>query len=167
MKKLNIRIILLQFFGMIFFINGILQLRLYSVTEKVICLKEHFPNQKLKCCAQLFPTKEDILSFWPGVYIWIFAALLIGVLFISFFNWKNKLSALNTILITLLFYILFRFKFYRREIVSHLFRPIRTALFEDLGAQYLFEGIVFTVIGLTILYISVKPNLLSSKKALV
>lgn len=167
MKKLNIRIILLQFFAIIFFINGILQLRLYSVTEKVICLQNHFPSQKLKCCNQLFPTKEDVLSFWPSVYIWIFFALLIAVLFISFFNWKNKLSPLNTIIITILFYVLFRFKFFRKEIVSHLFRPIRTAIFDDLGAQYLFEGIVFTAIGLIILYLSIKPNLFSSKKSLI
>lgn len=167
MKKLNIRIILLQFFGMIFFINGILQLRLYSVSEKIICLKNHFPNQKLECCTQLFPKKEDVLSFWPGVYIWIFFALLIGVFLIAYFNWKNKLSPLNTIIITILFYILLRLKFFRREIVSHLFRPIRTLLFNDLGAQYLFEGIVFTTIGFVILSLSIKTNLFSSKKSLV
>ncbi len=149
---------------MIFFINGILQLRIYSVTEKVICLKNHFQIQKPEYYNQLFPTKEDALSFWPGVYVWIFLGLLVGIFLISFLNWKNKLSPLNTIIIAISLYALLRLKFFRREIVSHLFRPVRTALFNDLGAQCLFEGIIFTIIGLTILYLSAKPNLFNSKK---
>lgn len=167
MKKLNIRIILLQFFGMVFLINGILQLRIYSVTEKIICLRNHLPGKKSQHYNQLFPEKEDFLFFWPGVYIWIFLALSIGILFISFLNWKNKRSSLNTIIVATLLYIILRLKFFRREIISHLFRPVRMALFNDLAAQCLFEGIIFTFIGLTILYLSFKPNLFSSKKSSV
>jgi hypothetical protein len=164
MKKLNIRVVLIQFFGMIFLINGILQLRFYTVAEKLICAKNHFGDQKSEEWNRLFPTKEAIFNFWPSVYIWIFLGLLIGILIIVFLNWKSKLSPFNSILIAILLYILLRFKFFRREIISQLFRPVRTAFSDDFAIQCLFEGILFATIGLTILFLSVNPNLFNFRR---
>ncbi|KAF2332875.1 hypothetical protein [Flavobacterium ginsenosidimutans] len=164
MKKLNVGVLLIQFFGMIILINGILQLRIYTAAEKVICIKKHCNSQESKNWSALFPTKEDALSFWPSIYIWIFLGLLFGILAIGFLNWKNKLSSINTILLALALYMLMRLKFFRKEVISLFFRPIRTVLSNDFATQCLIEGVVFTVIGIFILYLSVTSNLFLLQK---
>ena len=163
MKKLNIKVAFIQIFGMIFLINGILQLRFFSVAEKVICARKHFQGQKPEDWYRLFPTKDAVFNFWPNVYIWIFFGLIIGIILVSFLNWKNKLSSLNSLFVAIILYVLLRFKFFRKEVVSQLFRPVRTAISDDFATQCLIEGIIFTLIGLIAIYLSVHPKLLKSQ----
>ncbi|MBE8727878.1 hypothetical protein [Flavobacterium hungaricum] len=163
MKKLNFGIILIQFFGVVFLINGILQLRLFTAAEKISCAKKHLKSQNTAEWMKMFPTKEAINDFWPSVFIWIFFALLIGIFIISYLNWKSKISSLNTILVAIVLYVLLRFKFFRREIISLPFRPLRNFVSNDYGIQCLIEGIIFTLIGLTLLYFSTSSRLFGSK----
>ncbi|WP_166921791.1 hypothetical protein [Flavobacterium poyangense] len=167
MKKLNIRIVLIQLIGMIFFVNGIMQLRFYTVADEIFFAKNHFHYQKLEDWIRFFPTKEDSFNFWPNVYIWIFYGLICGILIISYLNWKNKLSALNTIIVAMVMYVLLRLKFFRREVISHFFNPFRTVFSDDFAIQCLIEGTTFTLIGTLILYASINPNLFKSKEATV
>ncbi|CAM3708231.1 Prolipoprotein diacylglyceryl transferase [Flavobacterium chungbukense] len=164
MKKLNVGVLLIQFLGMIFLINGIFQLRLYTVADKVLCIKDQFQFQKSENWDSLFPTNDDVTNFWPSVYIWIFFALLIGIFYVTFLNWKSKLSSINTILLAIALYILLRLKFFRKEIFSHFFRPIRVLLSDDFGTQCLIEGVIFTLIGFSIIYFSVNSKLFNFKK---
>jgi len=163
MKKLNVWILLIQFLGMIFLIDGIFQLRLYTTADKVICIKSQFQFQKPHNWDALFPTNYDVITFWPSVYIWIFFGLLIGIWYVGFLNWRNKLSSVNTILLAIALYILLRLKFFRKEIFSHFFRPIRVLLSDNFATQCLIEGIAFTVIGLCIIYFSVNRKLFNLK----
>lgn len=167
MKKLNIKIAIIQILGMVLLINGFLQLKLYSVAEKVICAKTHYPDHSSKYWNRFFPTNEDFFGFWPSVYIWIFFGLITGILLVSFLNWKSKLSSLNTLLVAAVLYILLRFKFFRKEVLSLLFRPVRAAFSNDYGTQCLIEGITFTILGLIVLYLSINPNLIKSEETLI
>ncbi|SHG89174.1 hypothetical protein [Flavobacterium defluvii] len=164
MKELNIKVILLQISGLIFLINGVLQLKLYTVSEKIIWAKTHTQYKNSEYWNKLLPSKEGIFNFWPNVYVWIFVGSLIGICILAFINWKSKLSSLNTILVAIILYILLRLKFFRKEIISQLFRPVRTLCSDDFGTQCLIEGIIFTFIGVTILYLSVIQIYLKSKK---
>ncbi|PXY44161.1 hypothetical protein [Flavobacterium hydrophilum] len=164
MKKLNIRVILLQLLGIILLIHGILQLKFYTVAEEIICAANHFQDQKSECWNRLFPTMESNLSFWPGVYIWIFLGLFAGIIIITFLNWKNKLSPLNTILISAILYILLRFKFFREGRISHLLSSFGGLFSDNFKTQCLIGGISFTFIGILILWISVNQNLFNFKK---
>lgn len=164
MKKLDITVILIQFFGIIFLINGILQLRFYTVAEKVIYTNRYFQDQKSESFNRHFPTLEDYSNFWPNVYVWIFLGLLIGISVVCYFNWKNKLSSLNTILIAIVLYILLRLKFFRRGILSNFFHSFWAFFSNDFGTQHLIEGITFTIMGILLLWISIKQNLFNSEK---
>ena len=167
MKKLDITVILIQLFGIIFLINGILQLRFYTVAEKVIYTNRYFQDQKSQNFNRHFPTQEDYSNFWPNVYVWIFLGLLIGISIVCYFNWKNKLSSLNTILIAMVLYILLRLKFFRRGILSNLFHSFWALLSNDFAIQRLIQGITFTFMGVVLLWISFKPNLFNSRKSIV
>lgn len=164
MKKLNIGILIIHFLGMIFLIDGIYQLRLFTVAEKIICMKNQFQFHKPENCNKLFPTNEDVLNFWPSVYIWIFFALLIGIFFVGFLNWKNKLSSINTILLAIALYVLLRLKFFREEVFSLFFRPFRVLLSDNFAIQCLIEGIIFTIIGFSLIYFGVNSKLLNLNK---
>lgn len=167
MKKLNFVILLIQFFGVVFLINGILQFRFYTVEEKIICARKHLENKNSEEWMKFFPTKESINDFWPSVFIWIFFGLLIGISIVCYLNWKSKISSLNTILVAIVLYILLRLKFFRREIISIPFRSLRNLISNDYGIQCLVEGIVFTFIGLALLYFSTSSKLLNSKNDLL
>ena len=167
MKKLNFRVILFQIIGIIFLIHGILQLRFYTVAEKFICATNYFQNKKLECWNRLFPKKEDVISFWPSIYIWIFLGFLFGIFIASFLNWRNRLSSLNTILVAIVMYIIMRFKFFRKGILSRLFDSFISIFSDDSATQFIVGGIIFTLIGVTILWLSVKPNLFNSRKDII
>ena len=167
MKKLNFRVILFQIIGIIFLIHGILQLRFYTVAEKFICAKNYFQNKKLECWNRLFPKKEDVISFWPSIYIWIFLGFLFGIFIASFLNWRNRFSSLNTILVAIVMYIIMRFKFFRKGILSRLFDSFISIFSDDSATQFIVGGIIFTLIGVTILWLSVKPNLFNSGKDII
>lgn len=164
MKKLNIRIILFQLLGILFLINGILQLKLYTVAEKFVCATNHFQGIKSECWNRLFPTKLDFLNFWPSIYIWIFIGLLIGIVQISFLNWRNKLSSLNTIISAIIMYVLIRLKFFRDFVVPQLFNSGRAVFSDDFATQCLVGGLLFTLIGLTILWLGITPYSFRLKK---
>ena len=167
MKKLNFRVILFQIIGIIFLIHGILQLRFYTVAEKFICATNYFQNKELECWNRLFPKKEDVISFWPSIYIWIFLGFLFGIFIASFLNWRNRFSSLNTILVAIVMYIIMRFKFFRKGILSRLFDSFISIFSDDSATQFIVGGIIFTLIGVTILWLSVKPNLFNSRKDII
>lgn len=163
MKKINILVILIQLFGMIFLIHGILQLRYYSVAEQYICAIKHFQGQRSECFSELFPNKEIILDFWPSIYIWIFLGLLLGIFLVSFLNWKHKFSSLNTLIVAIVMYVIIRLKFFRRGVFSQLFHSFTAAFSDDFTVQLIVGGVLFTLIGITILWISVHPKLFNIK----
>ena len=164
MKKLNLRVVVIQLFGMIFLIHGILQLRFYTVAEEFICATNHFQDQKSECWNRLFPAKDDILNFLPSIYIWIFLALSLGIIMIAFLNWKNKLSALNTILVSIIMYIILKLKFFRKGVFSHVFDHFTSLFSEDFTTQFIIGGITFTLAGIVILWLSTDSDLFNFRK---
>jgi hypothetical protein len=164
MKKLNFRTIILQLLGMLFLINGVLQLKFFSVAEEFVCATTNFKNQNSECWERLFPEKEDFFSFWPRTYIGIFIGLIIGILLISFINWKSRLSSLNTIITAIVLYILIRLKFFRNGVVPQLFNSGRAAFSDDFATQCILGGILFTALGTLIIYFSTYPDLVVFKK---
>ncbi|MEO7975663.1 hypothetical protein [Flavobacterium sp.] len=164
MKKLNIRVVFIQLVGMIFLIHGILQLRFYTVAEEFICATSHFQDEKSECWNRLFPTKDAIFNFLPSIYIWIFLGLSLGIILIAFLNWKNKLSALNTILVSIVMYIILRLKFFRKGVFSRLFDNITSAFSDDFTTQFIIGGIIFTITGIAVLWLSVNLNIFNFRK---
>lgn len=167
MKKINIIVILIQLSGMIFLIHGILQLRYYTVAEQYICAIKHFQGQKTDCWNELFPTKEIISNFWPSIYIWIFLGLVLGIFLVSFLNWRHKFSPLNSIIVAIVMYIIIRLKFFRKGVFSRLFHSFTSAFSDDITVQFIVGGVLFTLMGITILWFSVHTKLFSYKKDLI
>ncbi|RYJ36720.1 hypothetical protein NU08_4239 [Flavobacterium anhuiense] len=164
MEKIKIKVILIQLSGLVFFIYGIYQFKIFSVFEKFNCAFQSLSYQSSipTCWTKNYGDTEEIFNFISSVMLWKFYGLIIGIVLIGLINWKNKISILNTILGAIFTYIVFYF----------LFEPFLSIRFNDFGllfsnnfkTRYLIGGITFTFIGITILFLSVNINLFTNKQ---
>ena len=157
MKNIISKIILIQFIGCVFLIQGIQNLYFSTQNEKFECYLKIFDKQKSECFQKLNLT-EEVGSFMSNIYLWFFYGYLIGIFIIGIINWKKDRHFLNTILTAILLFPLFILKFFRNEYVSFIFRQIGNLFSENFGTQNLINGIIFTIFGSIILWKSYKTE---------
>ena len=78
MDKINFKIILIQFIGCIFFIEGIQNLYFATQIEKYNCFIEYLKNPKCECFQRLHLNGFGG-EFMSNVYLWFFYGFVIGV----------------------------------------------------------------------------------------
>jgi hypothetical protein len=157
MNNINPKIILIQFIGCVFLIQGIQNIYFATQNEKYECYLKYFTKQKSDCFKNL-NFIEAVGPFMSNIYLWFFYGFLIGVFLLGIINWKKKRNLINTVLITVLLFSLFPLKFFRNEYVSFAFRQIGNLLSENFGIQNCINGIIFTTIGSLILWKSYKTE---------
>jgi hypothetical protein len=151
MTKINFKIILVQFIGCIFLIQGIQNLYFATQTEKFYCYIEYFKNPKCQCYQRL-GLNGIVGEFMSDVYLWFFYGFVIGIILIIIINWKKNRHPLNSILLFVLLFILFPIRFFRNEYVSLMFRQIGELFTPDFKVQNIIGGITYTLIGSLILW---------------
>jgi surface polysaccharide O-acyltransferase-like enzyme len=151
MIKINFKIILVQFIGCIFFIQGIQNLYFATQTEKYNCYIEYLKNPKCECFQKLRLNGFGG-EFMSDVYLWFFYGFVIGIFITSIINWKKNRHPLNSVLLIVLLFILFPIHFFRNEYVSLIFRQFGEIITQDFGVQNIIKGITYTIIGSLILW---------------
>ena len=150
MKNIISKIILIQFIGCVFLIQGIQNLYFSTQNEKYECILKYYKKQKSDYSKILNLTNE--------------AGLFVVTIFLWFFNWysldwynklEKKRHILNTVLTTILLFSLL-FYIFRNEYVSFAFRQLGKLFSENFGIQNLINGIIFTIFGSLILWKSYK-----------
>ena len=150
MTKINFKILLIQFIGCIFFIQGIQNLYFATQTEKFYCYIEYFKNPKCECYQKL-GLNEIGAEFLSNVYLWFFYGFIVGIIIVSIINWKKNRHPLNSILLFILLFILFPIHFFRNEYVSLMFRQIGELFTQDFKVQNIIGGVTYTLIGSSLL----------------
>ncbi len=87
MKNIILKIILIQFIGCVFLIQGIQNLYFYTQNEKFECYLKFFDKQKSECFQNLNLTKE-VGEFISNIYLWFFYWLFNR----NIYNWIDKLE---------------------------------------------------------------------------
>ena len=151
MIKINFKIILVQFIGCIFLIQGIQNLYFATQTEKYNCYIEYLKNPKCECFQKLRLNGFGG-EFMSDVYLWFFYGFVIGIFITSIINWKKNRHPLNSVLLIVLLFILFPIHFFRNEYVSLIFRQFGEIITQDFGVQNIIKGITYTIIGSLILW---------------
>lgn len=151
MDKINFKIILIQFIGCIFFIEGIQNLYFATQIEKYNCFIEYLKNPKCECFQRLHLNGFGG-EFMSNVYLWFFYGFVIGVFMASIINWKKNRYPLNSVLLIVLLFILFPIHFFRNEYVNLIFRQFGEIITQDFGVQNIIGGITYTIIGSLILW---------------
>ena len=146
MDKINFKVILIQFIGCIFLIQGIQNLYFTTQTEKFNCYIEYFKNPKCECYHRL-GLNEIVGEFMSDIYLWFFYGFIIGIIISSIINWKKNRHLLNSVLLFILLFILFPIHFFRNEYVSRIFQQLGEIFTQDFGIQNNIGGIAYTLIG--------------------
>ena len=151
MTKINLKIILTQFIGCIFLIQGIQNLYFATQTEKFYCYIKYFKNPKCECY-QRMGLNGIVGEFMSDVYLWFFYGFVIGIILIFIINWRKNRHLLNSILLFVLLFCLFLSRFFRNEYVGLIFRQFGNIFTQDFGVQNIIGGITYTLIGSLILW---------------
>ena len=151
MIKINFKIILVQFIGCIFLIQGIQNLYFATQTEKYNCFIEYLKNPKCECFQKL-RLNEFGGEFMSEVYLWFFYGFVIGIIISFIINWKKNTHPLNSVLLFVILFLLFPIHFFRNEYVSLIFRQFGEIITQDFGVQNIIGGITYTIIGSSILW---------------
>ena len=146
MDKINFKVILIQFIGCIFLIQGIQNLYFATQTEKFNCYIEYFKNPKCECYQRL-GLSEIMGEFMSDIYLWFFYGFIIGIIVTGIINWKKNRHPLNSVLLFVLLFILFTIHFFRNEYVRRIFRQLGELFTQDFGIQNIIGGITYTLIG--------------------
>jgi hypothetical protein len=151
MIKINFKIILVQFIGCIFLIQGIQNLYFATQTEKYNCYIEYLKNPKCECFQKLRLNGFGG-EFMSDVYLWFFYGFVIGIFITSIINWKKNRHPINSVLLFVILFLLFPIHFFRNEYVSLIFRQFGEIITQDFGVQIIIGGITYTIIGSLILW---------------
>jgi hypothetical protein len=151
MRKLNLKTILFQWFGIFFLINGILRF-FYSVYAKeivyLLTVKKETNGNK-----SLYIISDFLLH---GTYIAL-GALLLGIIIITIRNWKNRIHFLNTIIVLILSSSLFPIGIIFSGFTSNYLNSFGWLFVNDYKYSFLIGGITFTIIGSFLIWKS-KPT---------
>ena len=120
-----------------------------------MCVVSYFEDKKSECWNQFILHYKSVGEFMSNIYIWAFYGYLVGIIIIAYINWKNKISYLNTIILTISLFALFPIRFFRKGLISVLFNSFGPIFTNNFGLQNLIGGITFTLIGIFILWKSV------------
>ena len=157
MKNINLNAILLQWIGIIFFINGIQRLYLFSQDEKYSCFIESIRNPKNNCWEKLNPS-QSLGDYMSNFLLWFFYAFILGIIILSILNWLKKIYWINTVLVLILTFILFPLKFFREGFGCNFFNSFWGEFTENVTAENGVRGIIFTIIGIMLFTISLNKK---------
>jgi hypothetical protein len=141
MRKINLILVLIQWFGIFFIISGILRLFYSFYVEELVYLrtvKEEFNSQKTLNILDNFLCYEVYLGI--GAYI-------IEVIIIALINWKRKNHFFNTILVALLMTVFFSTGVFFRGVISNYFNYFGRLFTKDYTHAFIIGGITLTLIG--------------------
>jgi len=155
MKNLNLKAILFQWIGIIFFINGIQRLYLLFQYKKYFCLVESMRNPENKCWKKL-SSNESAVEFVTNFLFWFFYAFILGIIILSILNWRHKIHWINSLLVFILTFILFPLKFFREGFGNTFFNAFWGLFTDNSTIENCIRGIIFTTIGIILSLISLK-----------
>ena len=138
-KKLNIKIILIQWIGIFFLINGFLRLY-YSVYAEEI-------NYLLNSKENNSKTLRILHDFLDYQIFAAFAAYFLGVTLIALINWKNKNHFWNSIIVALLTFVIFPSGLFFRGVICNFFNSFGGKIINNATYSFLIGGITLSLIG--------------------
>ncbi|MEX0998273.1 MAG: hypothetical protein WDZ45_14580 [Flavobacteriaceae bacterium] len=147
-KKIKIKIVLFETIALIFIIHGLQRLYVASQGAKYDALM----NENWEKFEYL--TNLTAGQFLANRGIWTFGILITGVLVIGFLNWKKKINIINSILLFLLIIGIAPTGFYMKGIVNNYLNYFSGLFGEKYGISFFIGGTILTLIGITILWMT-------------
>ena len=151
-KQINIKLILLETFSLLFIINGIQ--RLYIASQGKIY--DAVINEDWKKFESL--TSESLGQFFANKAIWTIGIILVGILTIGIINWRKKIHIINSIILFLVIIGISLTGFFLSGITNQYLNYFCGIFAEKYGISFFIGGTILTIIGITILWKSINLN---------
>jgi hypothetical protein len=144
--KINIKLILCQWSGLILLLSGFLQLRIVTVFDTFICALKYRGSLKHEC----WTLDISMADFLTDLLLWRIYGFAIGTIIISVRNWKVSIYFVNTIIAVMLVFLLFPIRFFHSAFSQVLFSPLN--LSEQYLLNYLITGVIYTSVGFLLIF---------------
>ncbi|MBU3012188.1 hypothetical protein KO506_12295 [Polaribacter vadi] len=151
-KQINIKLILLETFSLLFIINGIQ--RLYIASQGKIY--DAVINENWKKFESL--TSESLGQFFANRAIWTIGIILIGILTIGIINWRKKIHTINSIILFLVIIGITLTGFFLTGITNQYLNYFCGIFAKNYGLSFFIGGTILTTIGITILWKTISLN---------
>ncbi len=149
MKKINIVFILSEIFSMIFFIHGVQRLYIASQGEKYYALL----NNNFEKYYTL--SNKQISDFMVSDAYWAIYAFIFYAFLIFFINYKYKIYHINSVIVIGIVFFLFPLGGFGGIVKIYL--NYFCGLFgKSYGTSFLVGGSILTIIGILILWVTLK-----------
>ncbi|WP_299224181.1 hypothetical protein [uncultured Aquimarina sp.] len=151
-KKFNLKLILLECFSLIFIISGIDRLYVAYNGKQFDALM----NKDWGKLESL--TDERIGQFFADQAYWTLVSLIIGILAVGLINWKNKFGIINSIVVLILTFGIYKTGIYSSGIINRYLNYFCGIFAEGYGMAFLIGGLIILLIGILILWKTIKIN---------
>ena len=151
-KQINIKLILLESFALIFVINGIQRLYLASQGE----IYDAALNQNWGKFESL--TSESIGEVFANRAFWTFGIILVGVFAVGIINWKNRIRIINSIILFIIIIGITLTGFFLSGITNQNLNYFCGIFAESYGISFFVGGNILTIIGIAILWKTINLN---------
>lgn len=147
-EKMKVKIILIQWLGLFFLINGIQ--RIYNATrsEQIMLLLQPNPKSEVTIIADFLIWKT----------YWTLGALVLGIVIITLINRRNKIHFSNTLLVIAMQLIVSQTGIYSKGIIVKYFNSFGRLFINDYLYSYIIGGVTFTLIAVLLFWKSGKLN---------
>ncbi|UOK42149.1 MULTISPECIES: hypothetical protein [Flavobacterium] len=158
MKNIDLKLALIQSLGIIFLIEGIERLYMFSQSEKYECVLAYLKDQNSDCWKKFESPYETMGDFMVSGFVFGFYGLIIGIILIALINWRNKTSIYNSLLTFILIMIPFACGVFRKGFINDLFNSFGGLFSRDFTVENFIGGSTFTIIAIIILWKSRKNS---------
>ncbi len=151
-KKFNLKLILLECFALIFIISGIKRFYIaYNGEQFDALMSEDWEK---------FESLTDVRigEFLANQLYWFLGALIIGILTVGLINWKNKFGIINSIIVLILTFGISATGIYSSGIINRYLNYFCGIFGKGYGMSFLIGGLIIALIGIAILWKSIKMN---------
>ncbi len=103
-------------------------------------------------------TDERIGQFFADQAYWTLVSLIIGILAVGLINWKNKFGIINSIVVLILTFGIYKTGIYSSGIINRYLNYFCGIFAEGYGMAFLIGGLIILLIGILILWKTIKIN---------
>ncbi len=151
-KKLNLKLILVETTFVFLFITGLKRLYLSSQSEIYKAIIEEDYN-KFESLTDL--TMGEVLY---NQYLWPLGFLVVAILIVGLINWRFKIPIINSVLILIIGISFFPLGLINGDYLPLVFNSFCYLFSNDMKTAYIIGGLILSGVAFTLLWFGLNPN---------
>jgi len=152
LKKIKLKLIFIESLAAYFLVNGSQRIYVASQADQYELLAlgkwEELESLISGSISEIIVTKA----------YWTFGIFIICIVTIGVLNWKNKISIINIILVSLIVFSFFPLGFFSTGLIFKYLNYLGGIFADDYGLSFFIGGCILSIIGITLLWLIFKQH---------